>query len=1071
MAAMAPALTDAPAEAHHIRFKLAAPSSSLSPGSAENNGNAGNILIHSGGGTGKRKVSAVDENSRDFCGGNQEQSIQQSPASALGKFQPLVASYLCGDVTPVPSNKESVKLQSVIIKQRNHGILPNSLFNGGGDFLLRKRQTLELTEGQLKSLMSGGSNGGGQAVAALNGLAKKLAMSGAAGPVLAVNGSKPSVGTDSQPLTPPPDSQAFVGGLTGHILLKGTYKQKHSPGVSQIIGGNGLQQQTAHLAVPDVPTHLPDSNRPLPLTDCERAGGSQQGSPVCSPDLLPEPPSTTTLCSLNAQVKERTQLNHSRQGEIEGRLRRLRKRLQVVQAKQVERHVQQQLSGFVDSARSMLPPAASRKGETSATWRTGPVRHSFASGSSLGRFLKSGSVPTELERLYLSGTANLHTAESAFDSDMTESSSGGDTDLEEDELARVDVEQRHVKIWKRAESRYTAERAAIISHWNWLQAHISDLEYRIRQQTDVYRQIRTNKGSVELGGLAPSAFAVSGAEVKAEPSSQDCHVTIAESGLWRTQNGRPVNGVFNRVAESNAKHLPGNVDSSCVAARMRPLLSCRRRRLVHPNAVPNLNGKRTSNATCLCRVNPSSCVTCGGRPSTPREDPQYDLPSLERFSRLDQAVHPILSLPDDVCVSLRLQQVMKSHWQGKVPGRSKPSKKLSLKHKLSSKDKHSKTANSLTPNRPSHYKSRAEKLQRRHQHHHLPEDNSALLSAARLEGQALRLQHSLPSPSARLYDRAYCRRRPREHLLDRSHDSTPKLFLDSGSPCSSLASMHSSLHSPSLTRQLSTSSESSTAMGLNNLSFSNTPHPIRRRRGESSFDINNIVIPMSVAATTRVEKLQYKEILTPSWREVDVFSQPMAEEENDMEMEDLSDAAFFHLHQPCQDQERSRWTWMALAPAKRRGSRSYKSIDGRTTPLLCGTNPSTPQPASPDPGHCPPLRDYGCVASPGSPASPDLNSNPHTPCSRDSHSRLLSSEDTRCSTPDFNFEERTVTPWEHRNFPLPEDPAPEPEVERSDEMIRARERCLSRCPSTGYDTDGPMPCDDGVPRQKGHAYQ
>lgn len=39
--------------------------------------------------------------------------------------------------------------------------------------------------------------------------------------------------------------------------------------------------------------------------------------------------------------------------------------------------------------------------------------------------------------------------------------------------------------------------------------------------------------------------------------------------------------------------------------------------------------------------------------------------------------------------------------------------------------------------------------------------------------------------------------------------------------------------------------------------------PVKRRRGESSFDINNIVIPMSVAATTRVEKLQYKEILTP----------------------------------------------------------------------------------------------------------------------------------------------------------------------------------------------------------------
>lgn len=85
--------------------------------------------------------------------------------------------------------------------------------------------------------------------------------------------------------------------------------------------------------------------------------------------------------------------------------------------------------------------------------------------------------------------------------------------------------------------------------------------------------------------------------------------------------------------------------------------------------------------------------------------------------------------------------------------------------------------------------------------------------------------------------------------------------------------------------------------------------------------------------------------------------------------------------------------------------RSYKSVDGRTTPLLCGTNPPTPQPASPDPGHCPMLHDYSYVPSPMSPASPDTTSNPHTPCSRDSH-RLLSSEDTRCSTPDFTFEER-----------------------------------------------------------------
>lgn len=48
---------------------------------------------------------------------------------------------------------------------------------------------------------------------------------------------------------------------------------------------------------------------------------------------------------------------------------------------------------------------------------------------------------------------------------------------------------------RRAEWRWAADRAAIVSRWNWLQAHVSDLEYRIRQQTDIYKQIRANKVS------------------------------------------------------------------------------------------------------------------------------------------------------------------------------------------------------------------------------------------------------------------------------------------------------------------------------------------------------------------------------------------------------------------------------------------------------------------------------------------------------------------------------------------------------------------------------------------------
>lgn len=465
MAAMAPALTDAPAEAHHIRFKLAAPSSSLSPASAENNGNASNILIHSGGPA--RCKATSEECPLDFCGSDQEQQQQQSQAdpvaqaSALGKLQPLVASYLCSDVTPVPSTKESIKLQGVLIKQsvlKSHRILPNSLLNGGGDFLLRKRQAIELSGGQLKSLMSGSTNGGSQPMAPVNGLAKKLATMSSPGCVVTVNGDKPSATTDTQSQSLALDSET----LSGHIAVKGSLKQKHSSGVSQNTDGKNLESPMLQSVVMSPFTHAnPNSTELAGLDeadslaptgepqscDGERPGISQQGSPSCCPTPQPSLPCGFSSDSLDAHVKERTLLNSNRQAEIESRLRRLRKRLQVVQAKQVERHIQQQLGGFLDSALSRLQ-ASNRKSDIvtpTSAWRTG--RHSSSNNrDGVRRFLKSGTMPLELERLYLSGSANLHSVERAFDSDVTESSSGGDSDLEEEELAKADIEQRHVKL-------------------------------------------------------------------------------------------------------------------------------------------------------------------------------------------------------------------------------------------------------------------------------------------------------------------------------------------------------------------------------------------------------------------------------------------------------------------------------------------------------------------------------------------------------------------------------------------------------------------------------------------------
>uniref|UniRef100_A0A672SJ77 KAT8 regulatory NSL complex subunit 1-like n=1 Tax=Sinocyclocheilus grahami TaxID=75366 RepID=A0A672SJ77_SINGR len=528
---------------------------------------------------------------------------------------------------------------------------------------------------------------------------------------------------------------------------------------------------------------------------------------------------------------------------------------------------------------------------------------------------------------------------------------GGETDVEEDELARVDIEQRHIPLCRRAEGRYAVDRAAIISHWNWLQAQVSDLEYRIRQQTDIYRQIRSSKVcTFTLFTLCRPVKTDTFTACFLE-TSVSSNAIITETGLRKSCGAvRQVNGVINRNvafiqsrSESQQKLEMGPQasrahDNTCVAARTRPLLSCRKRRVLRPGSLTSLNRKvrriRSVAPRCGCELN-AQCVMCSGR-ALPPADTQHQLPLLDRLAQFDPCVHPILSFTDDVMMNLHMQRVLKGHWQNRLLEKIKPIKKMSLKHKLclgsrisdpSSKDKH--------------------KLA------------SSLLSTVR------------------------------DTVFGLSIDA-PKLNMDVGSPCPSLSALNTPTHSP-LMRQPSIS-ETSTPLHLNSSTAT-----IRRRRGESPFDINNIVIPMSVAATTRVEKLQYKEILTPSWREVDTFAKPISEEDD--AIEDLSDVTFSQLHLPCEEQERSRWSWTASNIAKRRGSRSYKSVDGRTTPLLCGTNPSTPQPSSPDTAHFHMLHDYNSVASPSSPVSPEMLmlSGLHTPGYRDSQ-RLLSNEDTSMGT-------------------------------------------------------------------------
>ncbi|XP_043359393.1 KAT8 regulatory NSL complex subunit 1 isoform X3 [Dermochelys coriacea] len=998
MAAMAPALTDAAAEAHHIRFKLAPPSSTLSPGSAENNGNANNILLTANGT--KRKAIAAEDPSVDF---------RNNPTKEeLGKLQPLVASYLCSDVTSV-SSKDPLKLQGVFNKQtvlKPHSLLSQSFLKTND--LLGRQPVLEFSLENLKNMSTSGQPPLPQAP--VNGLAKKLAKStnsdhenssslncGKRAPLSAT-----LQGVDSN-TAGGSESGDLKTGLTNCTLPHRSLDAEHTTPFSNNSTANKLSLNSADQQ--RVIEGGSGENRLSSGVDAHSDFGSgkteEQKCPL----------SAGLFCAMDSDLRTKALLR--RQADIENRARRLQKRLQVVQAKQVERHIQQQLGGFLEETLSKLPNLDSlrHRSQLMLTRKAEAALRKAASetctSEGLSSFLKSDSISEELERFTASGMANLRSSEQAFDSDVTDSSSGGESDIEEEELTKAEPEQHHVPLRRRSEWRWAADRAAIVSRWNWLQAHVSDLEYRIRQQTDIYKQIRANKGLIVLGEAFSPDTAVDdashplSAEVKLEPGTDRLGASISQpvvnlgTSAGNTPESlpskacgalRPVNGVINSLQSGLAEHAQGDgtdveellhkkqrlnmvstpSDGTCVAARTRPVLSCKKRRLVRPSNIIPLSKKvhRNSMVRCSCDVNPL-CAICGTRSSISPEI-QYEAPLLERLSQLDSCIHPVLSFPDDVPTSLHFQNMLKSQWQSKPYEKIKPPKKLSLKHRAS-------------------------------------------MSASSLSDPARKDRHKLVNS---FFTAAML-----------------KHHTDVGGPSYLSATATSMPHSP-IVRQLSTSSESSAPASTSSQGTSSMSP--RRRRGESSFDINNIVIPMSVAATTRVEKLQYKEILTPSWREVDISALKVNPDEDNEEIEDLSDSAFAALHAKCEEMERARWLWSTSLPPQRRGSRSYRSADGRTTPQL--GNPSTPQPPSPDVGNCHSHSEF----SPRSPVSPELHSAPLTPVSRDSM-RLLSSEDTRCSTPEAGLDEQAVQPWERRYFPLSYNPKTECE-DQSDPQDR-----LSRC--------------------------
>lgn len=414
-----------------------------------------------------------------------------------------------------------------------------------------------------------------------------------------------------------------------------------------------------------------------------------------------------------------------------------------------------------------------------------------------------------------------------YDSEATESSSGGESCDEFDNYSKNN--SHYLPIKKRAKWQWLSNRSSIASKWTWLTAQISDLEYRIRQQTECYRQIRARKGMVTLGDPVVSWPPHAKKPVTA-PQSADNEVPL---------NCKPVTKDYSRVDSTGRKiiikepFLPesqvtsADDDNSLGASRTRPLRNIRKRRVLSTYNLPKVPNRLSKESTVQCDcIHPLFwCTLCYGRVHHAHVPDPLTQEESQCLALLDHSYHQVLSTPEDVPLSVLMAKKMKDKSWLKTPSQTADldrAEALGLMKKRKTKRKKSgdmSGENGADSEAAKKKKKKSKKL------------NKNILKVKTKRRKSLSVHHVLDDRGLTIND------------------------LNSDSDGMDTSPVPSPLSHPS---------------HASNQQWAD----IIRRKRETAFDIDNIVIPYSIAASTRVERLKYKEILTPTWRAVDRESEP-----------------------------------------------------------------------------------------------------------------------------------------------------------------------------------------------------
>ncbi|KAH0621700.1 hypothetical protein JD844_023277 [Phrynosoma platyrhinos] len=470
--------------------------------------------------------------------------------------------------------------------------------------------------------------------------------------------------------------------------------------------------------------------------------------------------------------------------------------------------------------------------------------------------------------------------------------------------------------------KWLVERAKVGCCWTWLQAQISELEYKIQQLTDLHRQIRATKvllvvpkdilkkqtaqeALLNTTGNSQASLERQDAwpehDFETSPSSptlllrniekQSAQLSEIISSLIAPLNLSPtssplsaksykqkelVNGISLRDPKNNEEissssnwlidqqHLkkrkkdktklrttPAAVITT--SARTRPLLSYQRRKLYKMNTTFSLNQQTMQLKDRL--FNTEEVL----QDSTWNS---YDLSMKSRTQKqlmleLDASFHPVLSFPSDTPLHVHFRRLLK---KCEIKGDPFETSALGLEFKMSPSNEYYQYK---AP--PQQWKCGYESSSKHQAFSEIPEQ--------------------LPEG------------RKKRHLSE---------TMTAGQSNNKFEAF-SSHHEEQESHNNFTGATIGDMMSRSNHITSSQLNSRRRLRSESSYDIDNIVIPMSLVAPSKLEKLQYKEILTPSWRTV--MLKPLKSlHEDEEKAEDVSDDFYIARHAKYEDKERARWS-------------------------------------------------------------------------------------------------------------------------------------------------------------------